>query len=158
MLLMLKVIIIYESKYGNTRTVAETIAEGVKEEGVGVFVSEASRIDLNRVAEYDAILIGSPNHMGGPTRGIRSLIDKLNELGLHGKAFAVFDTYMGGDFGKAVGKMERQMGEKAPGLRRVASGLSVRVQGMKGPVAEGELPRCREFGRSIAVQLKSGAW
>jgi flavorubredoxin len=154
----LKAIIIYDSKYGNTMTVAETIAEGVRKECVEALVSEVSRIDLNKVAEYDAVLIGSPNHMGGPTRSIRSLIVKLNGLGLQGKAFAVFDTYMGGDVGKAVGKMERQMGEKAPGLKRVASGLSVRVQGMKGPVAEGELPRCSEFGRMIAVQLKSGAW
>ncbi len=137
---------------------AETIAEGFGEEGVDAFVSEVSRVDLNRVAEYDAVLIGSPNHLGGPTRSIRSLVDKLNGLGLQGKAFAVFDTYMGGDFGKAVGKMEMQMGEKAPGLRLVASGLSVRVQGMKGPVAGGELPQCREFVRRIAAQLKSGAW
>jgi flavodoxin len=110
----LKVILIYELKYGNTRTVAETIAEEVGEEGVEALVSEVSRVDLNMVAEYDAVLNGSPNRLGGPTRSIRSLIDKLNGLGLQGKAFAVFNTHMGGDFGKAVGKMERQMG-RLPG-------------------------------------------
>ncbi|MBO3798807.1 MAG: flavodoxin domain-containing protein [Thermoproteota archaeon] len=154
---MLKVIIVYESKYGNTETVAETIAEGIREEEGEAFVSEVNRLDLNKITEYDAILIGSPNHIGGPTRSIRSFIDKLGMLRLNGKKFAVFDTYMGGDFGKAVGKMERQIGEKAPGLIRIASGLSVRVQGIKGPIAEGELPKCREFGIRIAAQLKSGA-
>jgi len=47
--------------------------------------------------------------------------------------FAVFDIYMGRDFEKAVKKMEKRIGEKAPGLRRIATGLSIKVQGVKGP-------------------------
>ncbi|MEM3958106.1 MAG: flavodoxin domain-containing protein [Thermoproteota archaeon] len=41
---MLKVIIVYESKYGNTETVAETIAEGIREEEGEAFVSEVNRL------------------------------------------------------------------------------------------------------------------
>ncbi|MEM0007643.1 MAG: hypothetical protein QXR89_05180 [Candidatus Bathyarchaeia archaeon] len=113
-------------------------------------------MDFKEIPSYDAMLIGSPNHMGGPTRGIKGFIDKLSKLQLDGKKFAVFDTYMGRDFEKAVKKMEKRISEKAPSLKRIAAGLSIKVQGVKGPIAEDELPKCKEFGKNIAIQLKRG--
>lgn len=152
----MKVIVVYESKYGNTKRVAETIIEGMREvEGIETFLSELKEVDFNNIPSYDAILIGSPNHMGGPTRGIKGFIDKLGKLQLKGKMFAVFDTYLGKDFEKAVKKMEKQINEKVRGMERLASGLSIKVQGMKGPIVEDEFPKCREFGKKVAVQLKS---
>ncbi len=152
---MAKAIVIYESKYGNTKLVAETIIEGMREvSGMDVVLSELKEVDLNQLAEFDAILVGSPNHMGGATRGIRKFIDKLGKLNLEGKLAAVFDTYMGKDFEKAVKKMERQISNKVPGLKLAAPGLSVRVEGYYGPIAEGELPKCKEFGVKIASQIK----
>jgi len=151
-----KAIIIYESKYGNTRLAAEAIAEGMREvPGIEPVLNELQEVGLNQLIEFDAILVGSPNHMGGATRGIRKFIDKLGKLNLPGKMAAVFDTYIGGDYEKAVKKMEKQISEKVPGLKLVTSGLSIRVEGMKGPIAEGELPKCKEFGVKIATQLKS---
>ncbi|MEM3577541.1 MAG: flavodoxin domain-containing protein [Candidatus Bathyarchaeia archaeon] len=152
---MVKVLVIYESKYGNTRRVAETIVEGMKEVGgIEYSIKELKEVDLGKVADYDAVLIGSPNHIGGPTRGIKGFIDKLGGLQLKGKLFAVFDTYMGNDFEKAVKKMEKRISEKAPELKQIASGLSIKVQGIKGPIVENELSKCKEFGKGIAAQLK----
>lgn len=153
---MAKVIVVYESKYGNTKLVAETIIEGMNGvEGIEAILSELKEVDLNKVPDYDAILIGSPNHFGGPTRGPKKFIDKLGKLPLKGKMFAVFDTYIRGDFEKAVKKMEKRINEKAPGFKQIAPGLSIKVQGVKGPIMEGELPKCREFGNKIANQLKT---
>jgi len=150
---MAKTIIVYESKYGNTRIVAETIAEGMaRVTGMEAVLAEVSEVDLNQIDDFDAIIIGSPNHMGRATRTIRKFIDKLGKLNLEKKHGAVFDTYMAQDFEKAVKKMEKQVVEKVPGLKLVAPGLSVRVNGMKGPVADGELPKYREFGAGIAEQ------
>ncbi|MEM3090535.1 MAG: flavodoxin domain-containing protein [Candidatus Bathyarchaeia archaeon] len=152
---MTKVLIVFESRFGNTKRVAEAIIEGINEVGgLEVSLKELKEVDLKEISLCDAILVGSPNHVGGPTRGIKGFIDKLGELKLVGKKFAVFDTYMGRDFEKAVKKMEKQISEKAPGLRRIAAGLSIKVQGIKGPIVEGELPKCKEFGKNIAVQLK----
>jgi len=78
--------------------------------------------------------------MGGPVRGIKKLIDKLGKLDLRAKWAAVFDTYVGGDFEKAVKKMEKRIAEKVPGLKLIASGLSIRVEGMKGPIVDEDLP------------------
>ncbi len=153
---MAKVIVVYESKYGNTKLVAETIIEGVREvEGIETVLSGLKEVDLDKVIDYDAILVGSPNHFGGPTRGVRKFIDKLGKLPLKGKLFAVFDTYIGKDFKKAVKKMEKRMNEKVPGLKLIAPGLSIKVRGMKGPILEGELPKCKEFGNKIATQIKT---
>jgi len=151
-----KVIVVYESKYGNTKLVAEKIIEGMREvSGVETVLAELKEVDSSQLVGFDAILVGSPNHIGGATRSIKKFIDALGKLNLEGKLAAVFDTYLGGDFEKAVKKMEKQISEKAPGLRLAAPGLSIRVEGMKGPITEGELPKCKEFGVKIATQLKA---
>jgi len=152
---MAAVLIIYESKYGNTRLVAETIAEGVKQiPEVKATVVELKDVDLSIIGDFDAILVGSPNHMGAATRGIRKFIDKLGELKLQKKQSAVFDTYLAKDFEKAVKKMEKQITEKVTGISLMTPGLSIMVNGMKGPIADGELPKCREFGGTVARKLK----
>lgn len=153
---MTKVIVVYESKHGNTKQVAETIIEGINEiQRIEVVLKEPKHVEPREVLDYDVILIGSPNHFGGPTRGIKKFIDKLGKLPLKEKMFAVFDTYIKGDFEKAVKKMEKRINEKVPGLKQMVPGLSIKVQGMKGPILEEELPKCKDFGKKIANQLKT---
>ncbi len=149
----MKALIVFESRYGNTKRVAEAIVEGMRQvEGIEAVLSEVKDVDLTAIPSYDVIVIGGPNHMGGPTRGIKKFIDKLGTFPLEGKWFAVFDTYGGGDFEKAAKKMEQRIHEKVM-LKMIAPGLSIKVQGMKGPISEGELPRCKEFGTAIATKL-----
>jgi len=151
-----KVIVVYESKYGNAKLVAETIAEGMREvEGIDAVVSEVKEVDLSKIRDYDAILVGSPTHIGGPTGGIKKFIGKLGKLPLEGKFFTAFGTYLlDKSFEQATKKLEKRINEKVPGLKLAAPGLSIRVQGMKGPISERELPKCKEFGKKIAIQIK----
>ena len=154
-----KVIVVYESKYGNTKLVAERMAEGMREvEGIEAVVSEVKKVDLSKIPDYDAILLGSPNHIGGPTWGIKKFIGKLGKLPLEGKLFAAFDTYLtyiAKSFEQAMKKMEKRISDKVPGAKLAAPGLSIGVDGMKGPISEGELPKCKEFGKKVATQLKA---
>ena len=154
---MVKVFVIYDTKWGNTKLVAETIVEGMKEvEGIETTISDVEEVDLKKVADSDTILIGSPNHIGGPVRGIKKLIDKLGKLDLKAKWVAVFDTSFGGpNFEKATKKMEKRISEKILGLKLMVPGLSIKVGGMKGPIVDGELPKCKDFGKKIANQLKT---
>lgn len=155
---MAKVIVIYDSKYGNTKTVAETIVEGMQEvSGSEIVLRELKEVDLSRIAEYDVLLLGSPNHIGNSSKVVRKFIDELAKLNLEGKQAAVFDTYMVKDFEKAVKKMEKQISDKASAWKLMAPGLSIKVKGMKGPIAAGELNKCQEFGAKIATQIKSQA-
>ena len=79
---------------------AETILEGINEiEKIEAVLKEPKHMDPTEVFDYDVILIGSPNHVGGPTRGIKKFIDELdacNRVGrekgsrlrhIHGKRF-----------------------------------------------------------------------
>ena len=150
---MTRALIVYESKYGNTKRVAEVIAEEMREVGQAeVILNHVQELDFEEISEYDLVLIGSPNHIGRPTRSVRKLIDKLGELDLNEKQIAVFDTYIGEDFEKAVKKMQKRISKKIPGSELVTPGLSIRVQGIKGPILDGELPKCREFGRKVATK------
>ena len=153
---MVKVLVVYDTKYGNTKLVAEKIVEGISEvEGVETAISDVEEVNLEKVADYDAIWIGSPSHIGISARSIRKFIDKLGKLDLKAKWVAVFDTYLVGDFEKAVKKMEKRIGEKVPGLKLMIPGLSIKVGGTKGPILDEELPKCKDFGRKIATQLKT---
>jgi menaquinone-dependent protoporphyrinogen IX oxidase len=153
---MVKVFVVYDTKHGNTKRVAEKIVEGLRGiEGIDTSMGDVENVDINRVTGYDALLIGGPAHFGGPTRTINRFIDKLGSRKLEAKWVAVFDTYMKDDFEKAVKKMETRIIEKLPGLQLIRPGLSIQVTGMKGPLVEGELPKCVEFGKNIATQLTS---
>ncbi|MFX1354014.1 MAG: hypothetical protein ACFFGP_08655, partial [Promethearchaeota archaeon] len=55
-------------------------------------------------------------------------------------------TYITKDFEKAVKKMEKQINKSLPNLNKASPGLSIRVDGMKGPIIEEDLPKCKEFG------------
>ncbi|WP_380282348.1 flavodoxin family protein [Kitasatospora purpeofusca] len=65
-------VIVYESMYGNTREIAEAIAEGVHEAAPGAAVdclpvAEASA-ELTRSA--DLLVVGGPTHMRGMSSGL----------------------------------------------------------------------------------------
>jgi len=148
---MKKAMIIYESKYGNTKLVAEKIAEGLAVgKQIGVTIIDVGNADVETLTHADIILFGAPNHMGGPTAGITKFIDKLGKIKIECKTGAAFDTYMFSDYEKAVKRIEAQLKQKAPGLKIAVPGLSVRVKGMKGPIAEGEIDKAREFGNKLA--------
>lgn len=151
---MIRVLVAYDTKYGNTRRVAEIITQGLHEvTGVEVTLTNMKEFDFSEAEGFDAILMGSPNHIGRPTRTFKKFVKKLRNFELKDKAAAVFDTYMGKDFEKAMKKMEKYIREKLPDLKLITPGLSVEVEGTKGPVVESELSKCKEFGHRIALQL-----
>jgi flavorubredoxin len=152
-----KIFVAYDSSYGNTKVAAEAIAEGLRGvEGVEVSVASVKEVDVNKVAGYDVLVLGAPNHMARPSRTMMKFVEKLVGLDLRANYVAVFGTYSGKlrypD--RAVKKMEKTLGEKFPKMSLVSPSLSVRVHGVTGPIFDGELDRCKEFGKRIAKQVK----
>ena len=76
----------------------------------------------------------------------------MSKIDLPGKRAAAFDTCLSEDFEKAVKKMEKQIAQKLPGLELISPGLSIRVKGMSGPLADGEAAKANEFGARLASQ------
>ncbi len=147
----MKILIVYDTIHGNTKKVAEEIGEGLKTvEGNTVSVENVKEIDTKNDKTFDLILFGSPNHAKSHTKTVKQFIDDLPNASLKGNSFAVFDTYMGTDFEIATTKMEEQITEVMPNMKKVSSGLSIKVGGMKGPIVDEDLPKCKEFGIKLA--------
>jgi flavodoxin len=145
---------VYYTKYGNTERVANLIAEGLSSvEDNEVIAKYVKEVNLQEDISYDLILIGSPNHFGKHVGSVKKFINKLSKSQIKVGGYAVFDTYITKDFEKAVKAMEKQISEVMPDLPQVSPGLSIKVQGTgtsKGPLAEEDVPKCKEFGIKLA--------
>ncbi len=101
-------------------------------------------------------MIGAPNHMGRPSRTIQKFIEELGKLDLKARNVVVFGTYSGRlrPVDRAVKKLGIILGKKLPNQKLLSPSLSIKVKGVTGPIAEGELNKVKEFGNRIANQLK----
>ena len=150
---MKKVIIVYESVYGNTKKIAEAISEGINNiEGVDCVVKKTGEIHTDDLCDYDAILFGCPNHNQGPALNLVKFIDRAAIVHLKAKIGAAFDTYTGGNKDVAVTKLETKIQEKLPGVS-LEGRLSAKVTGRKGPLADDEESRALDFGTQFAKRL-----
>jgi hypothetical protein len=68
----MRVVVVYESLFGNTREVAEAIAAGVAEAGstAEVVVARVGETDPNEVEAADLLVVGGPTHMRGMTSAL----------------------------------------------------------------------------------------
>ncbi len=157
---LIRVFIAYDSKYGNTKLAAQSILMGIKEtmDSVDAAIGYVKETEPGSLSKYDVIIFGAPNHMGRPSRTMKKFVDKLGKIHLRANGVAVFGTYAGRErpVDRAVKKLERMAQKQLPNVSLILPSLSVRVNGVKGPIMEGELPKCVEFGRKLVSQLKQG--
>lgn len=107
---MARVLIVYASDYGNTKKMAEAVAEGVRSVASGeAIIKVAPDVQASDLREADAIMLGSPVHMGSCHWSVKQFIDTVtsgcwmkNEL--VGRVGAVFAT--GGGYGHGGGGVE----------------------------------------------------
>lgn len=95
--MMLKVLIVYDSRSGNTEKMAHAVAEGVQEEGVDVEVKKVDDASVDELPEVDGLILGSPVYYGLPTGRLKEFIDA--SVKYHGK----LDGKVGGAFASAGG-------------------------------------------------------
>ncbi|MFW9957086.1 MAG: flavodoxin family protein [Candidatus Odinarchaeota archaeon] len=152
---MKKVIIVYESVYGNTKKIAETISKGINENAeLESIIKKTGEIHTDDLCNYDAILFGCPNHDQEPARNLLKFLDRASIVHLEGKIGAVFDTYTGGNKDVAAKKLETKVREKMLGIKLIGR-LSSKVNGRKGPLANDEEQKALEFGIQFGQKLSS---
>jgi len=88
------VLIIYYTRSGNTKKMAELIASGVEKEGVDVVIKEVKDILPEELLKYEAIIIGSPTYYGGMASEVKKLLDDSVKFhgGLGGKVGGAFTS------------------------------------------------------------------
>ena len=64
----LTALVVYESYFGNTRTIAHAVAEGLRLEGVAPTVQEVSAAVPTDVTGYHLLVVGGPTHAFGLSR------------------------------------------------------------------------------------------
>ncbi|HEX9261989.1 MAG TPA: flavodoxin domain-containing protein, partial [Candidatus Bathyarchaeia archaeon] len=92
--------------------------------GIETSFGHVNEIEVERVADYDAIILGAPNHMGRPSRAMKKFVNRLANVDLKTKCVAVFGTYAGKvrPVDRAMRKLELMVQEKLPNLNLISPG------------------------------------
>ena len=93
---MAKGIVIYYSRSGNTKEMAEIIAKEMNDAGLKTECKSVDKVKADDLPGYDAIVIGSPTYYGQMSGPIKNLIDDL--VGRHG----ALNGKVGGAFSSAA--------------------------------------------------------
>lgn len=164
--------VVYESMFGNTRQVAQAIADGL---------AGSAEVEIHEVGHAPALppdlallVLGAPTHAFGLSRpstredasrtsgravesssGIREWLDTVR-LGPNPPVTAVFDTRVRATFsGSAAKKMAKRL--QRLGGTAVLDRQSYWVDGTEGPLVDGEIARARSWGRDLAGLLPEQA-
>ena len=146
----MKALVVYDSAYGNTRSVAEAIAgslDGLQASSVpvGGFKPEA-------LAAGDLLVVGSPINGWRPTPKITSLLSALGSGSLKGVNAAAFDTrvrmFIDGDAAKKI-----THALKAGGADISAEPMPFYVKGSEGPLRDGEIEKAKSWAHSLLTSL-----
>ena len=144
----MKVLIVYDSVYGNTEKIAKAIGGAITGEVKVLRVDEANPSELKTI---DLFIVGSPTQGGRPTPAIRTLLNKVPEASLQGINVAAFDTRMSTKlvavFGYAAGRIAGNL--KGKGGTLIAPPEGFFIKGIKGPLKEGELERAAGWAKGI---------
>jgi len=143
----MKALIVYDSAYGNTEKIANSIGAEISSD---VKVVHASKVDSPDLESVELLIVGAPTYGGRPTPPVKGFIDKLAENSLKGISVAAFDTRLPQRwvriFGFAAGKIAKSLKAKGGNLRG-SEGFF--VVGGKGPLREGELERAASWAKQI---------
>jgi menaquinone-dependent protoporphyrinogen IX oxidase len=157
----MKGIVVYDTSYGNTKKIGETIADTLKESGIEVHLFDVKNVKKLSAKEYGFLVLGSPTRFGTMSFAIRGFLGKVKEEEWMSKPFAAFDTENPENIEKArAEKKEWSAAEKISEklrdkkMNQLLPVLKALVEGMKGPLKEGEIQRAKDYARELSVKLK----
>ena len=170
----MKIVVVYESMFGNTKTIGEAIAEGLREAGE-VEVGTVDDLSPDEARDATLIIAGGPTqarHMARPNArqsaaknhafdkygpvlpGRESLRGWLERISAGGGLAAAFDTRFDKPTlltGSAAKEIARELSRKG---YTVIGAQSFFVQTTGGPLADGERERAVAWGRELAANVK----
>ena len=169
----MKALVVFESMWGNTATVAQAIAGGLGE-SMEVSVTDVASAPPDPGGEFDLIVAGGPTHAFSMSRpstradahsrgasygdeavGLREWLDRL-PTPTHRQAIATFDTRVKTKFplpGSAAKSAARAAHRH--GYDRAAHAESFSVGDIDGPLLDGELERATAWARELAAKVES---
>jgi NAD(P)H dehydrogenase (quinone) len=149
----LQILIVYDSKTGNTEEMALAVADGVEDCGGGVTVKKVDEVTNEDLLEADGIIVGSPTYYGQMSGRIKSMFDE--SIRIHGKldgkigaAFTSSGGVASGAETTIVSILEAMLvhGMIIKGTARTGHYGAAAV----GKPKERDIERCRELGKTVA--------
>jgi flavodoxin I len=91
---MLKILVIYYSRTGNTEKMANAVAEGAKSAG-NVEVELNYHVEADDLVRFDALLVGAPTYYHEMPIEVKKLFEEaaVKGVSLKGKVGAAFGSY-----------------------------------------------------------------
>jgi len=156
----MKTLIVYDSVFGNTERVAQTMGAALGED---VAVLRVGEVAPGQLTDLDVLLVGSPTRAFRPTPAVKGWLQSLARGGLHGVKVAAFDTRMDMAqtnspilrffvklFGYAAAPMAARLVKKGGEQAMPPEGFF--VEGSEGPLRDGELERAAAWAQRIVAE------
>ena len=160
----MKGIVVFDSVYGNTKQVAEAIADQIRADGHSADTLNLGETEAKNV-EADFMFVGSPTRVGRMTKKAKGFVEGLDTVYWKDRPIVTFDTVgpMSEDEEKrkvwlarveksAATRMQDQA--RARGLKVHPDVLHIAVTGFKGPLASDALDMARDFTHRFIANLK----
>ena len=157
----MKGIVIYDTSHGNTKRIAETIAETLKASDLEVDLFDVKDAKKLGMKEYNFLVLGSPTKFGTMSFAIKFFLGKVKSEDWMNKPFAAFDTEnpenvehsrLENKEWSAAEKIALKLKER--NMKQMLPVLKALVSGQKGPLIEGEIDRAKNYAKELASKLK----
>ena len=91
---MAKALVVYATRSGDTKNIAELIAEGIRFQGSEATVQNVTQIKKEEdLAGYDAYSFGSATYHGEMMQGMKTILFLAEKAGLEGKVGGSFGAF-----------------------------------------------------------------
>jgi flavodoxin len=156
-------LVVYYTHFGNTKKIAEAIAEGLEGAGVArtMSIDDLTAADLEHA---DLVVFGSPTHYQNLPKAVRAALTTLPKRALRGVQVAAFDTsvetwgpLMWMTAGHRLLPRLRKLGGKPvvrPKTYLAMRGKDPESEERQDGLVEGELERARGWAASILEQIR----
>lgn len=154
---MPSILVIYDSRTGNTEKMAHAVAEGVREEGIEVVVKKVDEVEVEELLNFEGIIVGSPTYFGQMSGKMKHFIDESVKMyrKLEGKVGAAFTSAGGSATGAETTLLSIIEALLIHGMvvQGNARGPHYGAAAVGAP-DEKELGECRNLGRRTARLVK----
>jgi flavodoxin len=162
----MKGVVVYDSYYGNTKTVAEAIVDELNVEGHDAELRSV-RQKYSAPPQGDIMFLGSPIRMGSTTRRVKKYVKKLDRHLWKDKPLVVFTTILelpedaSADRKNSRENYDIAAGRKlvdearSQGLNALDSHLWVDAKANKGPLVDTGAERAMQFTRDTIRSLEA---
>jgi flavorubredoxin len=140
------ILLVYLTKSGNTRLIAEAIADGARSMGLEARATDLRDIEAEDILGADVVAIGSPTYEQRMLPLIEKLIDSFDWKKCRGKPGIAFGSY--GWSGEAPIFIAKKM-------REIGFDLLDPVMRVQYKPNDKDIEACERLGKDVALKLKS---